>query len=252
VLATQDDVQLIGGPRLSVRGGEGPLRPFLLVHDSGADSTAWDAVGERLVAAGHTVAAVDLRGHGRSEVTASGYDTDTCADDLSTLLEQLGFTGGRSAVVAGHGWGANVVLSLAARRDGVAAVACVAGGWTRPAWRYPTAEAAWAALGLAGEPEPLRSRRASIARSVFLGEPRAWYPLVGVPVALCPVVPRDGEPDPTGAGSATRTGIAEATARLPRARVSWYYGGDDVLVGTAARLTDDLLALATAAEPAVN
>jgi pimeloyl-ACP methyl ester carboxylesterase len=177
-----------------------------------------------------------------------GYDTDTCGDDLSTLLDELGFTGGRSAVVAGHGWGANVVMSMAARRDGVAGVACVGGGWLRPAWRFGSFEDY--AASLAGDGELGVVPRA-IARSLFEGEPRAWYSLVAVPVTLCPVVPKDGEADPAGAGAATRTGIAEATARLPRATVSWYYGGSDVLTAEAARLSDDLLALAGVVEPAV-
>lgn len=243
------EVQLTGGPRLTVRHSEGPLRPFLLVHDAGADSRSWDGVAERLALAGHQVAAVDLRGHGRSEHTEGGYDTDTCGDDVSTLLDELEFTGGRSAVVAGHGWGANVVMSMAARRDGVAGVACVGGGWLRPAWRFGSFEDYAESLTHDGE---LSAVRRSIARALFEGEPRAWFPLVDVPVALCPVVPKDGEPDPGGEGAATRTGIAEASARLPRARVSWYYGITDVLSAEAARLSDELLALASEAEPDIT
>ena len=248
----EDVVQLTGGPRLAVRDSDGPLRPFLLVHDAGADAGSWDDVAWRLTAAGHQVAAVDLRGHGHSQAPPAGYDTDTCADDLATLLDALGFTGGRSPIVVGHGWGGNVVLSLAARRDSVAAVCCLAGGWTRPAWRYASFEACWAALG----PTPRQmvddaelDRRRSILRSLYLGEPRAWYPLIKVPVVLCPVVPPDGQPDPSGNGAATRTGVAEATARLPTSRVSWYYGGPEVLSADPARIADDLLALAATAEP---
>ena len=248
-------VELIGGPSLAVRGTDGPLRPFLLVHDLGADSRVWDEVAERLYAAGHQVAAVDLRGHGRSQSPDSGYDTDTCADDLATLFDQLGFTGGRAPVVVGHGWGANVAMSLAARRDGVAAVCCLDGGWIRPAWRYRSFEECWSAF----EPTPSgpetgldAGHRRSVVRSLFFGEPRGWYPLVGVPVVLCPVVPPDGRPDPDGRGAAARTGVAEATARLPRARVSWYYGEGDAIGTDPAKLIDDLLALAAAAEPQFN
>jgi lipase len=256
----EDVVQLTGGPALAVRGLEGPLRPFLLVHDAGASSGAWSQVAERLNAAGHQVAAVDLRGHGRSETPAGGYDTDTCADDLATLLELLGFTGGRTPVVAGHGWGANVALSLAARRDGVAGVCCLGGGWIRPAWRYPDFETCWQAWSAqpthsptaTDDAEPARQRRRSIVRSLYLGEPRAWYPLVGVPVVLCPVVPPAGRPDPSGDGAATRTGVAEALARLPKARVSWYYGDSGVLSAEPSRIADDLLSLANSSEPSVD
>ncbi|MBT0767960.1 alpha/beta fold hydrolase [Kineosporia sp. J2-2] len=254
-------VQLIDGPALAVARIEAPLRPFLLVHGESSDSSVWAQVAERLVAAGHEIAAVDLRGHGRSETpdpAAHGYDTDTCADDLATLLDQLGYTGGRSPIVVGHGWGANVALSLAARRDGLGGVCCVDGGWTRPAWRYPSFERFWAARepGAGATPteddDPLLARRRSIARSVFLGEPRAWYPLISVPVVLCPVVPPDGVSDPDGGGTATRTGIAEALTGLPRARVSWYYGdGTRVLATEPGRIADDLLTLAADAEPEV-
>ena len=246
----QDVVQLTGGPGLAVRGTDGPLRPFLLVHDLDADSRVWDEVAERLYAAGHQVAAVDLRGHGRSDAPSTGYDTDTCADDLSSLLDALGFTGARSPVVVGHGWGANVAMSLAARRDGVAAVCCLDGGWIRPAWRYSSFEECWAAWPRGGS--ATERRRRSIVRSLFFGEPRAWFPLVGIPVVLCPLVPPDGRPDPDGRGTATRTGVAEAVSRLPRARVSWYYGESDAVSADPGKLVGDLLILAAEAEPPID
>jgi len=251
-----DTVQLTGGPGLAVRGTDGPLRPFLLVHDLGADSRVWAEVAERLYTAGHQVAAVDLRGHGRSEAPATGYDTDTCADDLSTLLDALGFTGGRSPVVVGHGWGANVAMSLAARRDGLAAVCCLDGGWIRPAWQYGSFEECWAAWSAGDHADPAgdaaEQRRRSIVRSLFYGEPRAWFPLVAVPVVLCPLVPPDGRPDPNGRGTATRTGVAEAVSRLPKARVSWYYGEGSALAADPGKLVDDLLVLAADAEPQID
>ncbi|GLY13079.1 alpha/beta hydrolase [Kineosporia rhizophila] len=252
-------VQLIDGPALAVARIEAPLRPFLLVHGESSDSSVWGQVAERLVESGHEIAAVDLRGHGRSASPGSGYDTDTCADDLATLLDQLGYTGARSPIVAGHGWGANVALSLAARRDGLTGLCCIDGGWTRPAWRYPSFERFWNTENpdtpmddsdAAVASDPIVTRRREVARSIFLGEPRAWYPLIGVPTVLCPVVPPDGVSDPEGGGTATRTGIAEALGGLARARVSWYYGdGARVLTTEPGRIADDLLALAADAEP---
>ena len=247
-----------------MRSATAPLRPFLLVHDVGADSRVWAGVTERLYAAGHQVAAVDLRGHGDSDSPATGYDTDTCADDLSTLLDVLGFTGGRSPVVVGHGWGANVVMSLAARRDGVAGVCCLDGGWIRPAWQYGSFEECWSAYsrgkaqtgnprtGNAQTDDEANAIRRSIVRSLFFGEPRAWFPLVRVPVVLCPVVLPDGVPDPDGHGRVARTGVAEALSRLPRARVSWYYGDGDAIGADPNRLAQDLLTLAADAEPHVD
>jgi pimeloyl-ACP methyl ester carboxylesterase len=124
-----------------------PPRPFLLVHGLASNARLWDGVGRRLAATGHQAVAVDQRGHGRSEVPDSGYDTDTCADDLAAVIDLLGWTGPRAPVVAGQSWGGNVVLSLAARHPGsVAGVCCVDGGWIRLADRFPDAEACWQAL----------------------------------------------------------------------------------------------------------
>jgi hypothetical protein len=147
-----------------------------------------------------------------------------------------------------------VVLSLAARRGGAAAVCCVDGGWTRPAWRFGTEAQflAWAGPGATGGPVedgPERGRRAAVLGSLFRGDPRGWYPLVGVPVTLCPMAPPDGRPDPDGRGALARTGVAEAVSGLRRARVSWYYGDGDTLAVDPAKLVDDLLALAERAEP---
>lgn len=283
-------VPLPDGPRLAVRVADGPLRPFLLVHGLASNARLWDGVARRLAAAGHAVAAVDLRGHGRSEAPAGGYDTDTCADDLAALADGLGFTGGRAPVVAGQSWGGNVVLSLAARRGGVAAVACVDGGWLRPSQRFATFEDCWAALsppdfsgrryadlaarigkahpdwpaeGVAGTLENLRElpgggvtnrlareHHREIVRSMYRGDPRAWYPLVRVPVLLCPAVAADGAPDPGGRSARRHADVAEALAALPDARVSWYAGADhDLHAQHPGRLAADLLSLAADAEP---
>jgi pimeloyl-ACP methyl ester carboxylesterase len=288
------EVPLPGGPRLAVRLSDGPLRPFLLVHGLASNARLWDGVTRRLTAAGHAVAAVDLRGHGRSSAPAAGaaYDTDTCADDLASLVEELGFTGGRAPVVAGQSWGGNVVMSLAARRGGVAAVGCVDGGWIRPAQRFATFEDCWTELApptfegrrfadlrarvVAAHPDwPAeaveatlqnvrelpgggvenrlsREHHREIVRSMYRGDPRGWFPLVRVPVLLCPAVGAEGTPDPTGRSARRRRDVAEALSLLPAARVSWYVGADhDIHAQQPGRLAADLLALAADAEPDV-
>lgn len=143
-----DHVTLPGGrPRLAVRTADGPGRPFLLVHGLSSNARLWDGVARRLAEAGHRVVAVDQRGHGRSQAPDSGYDTDTCADDLAALAGVLGLTGAAAPVAVGQSWGGNVVLSLAARHPGaVAAVAAVDGGWIRLRDRFASFEDCWAAL----------------------------------------------------------------------------------------------------------
>jgi pimeloyl-ACP methyl ester carboxylesterase len=66
------------------------------------------ALGE----AGFRVVAFDRRGHGRSDVPASGYDLDTLADDLARVVEERDLSG---VLLVGHSMGAAEVLRYAAR-----------------------------------------------------------------------------------------------------------------------------------------
>ena len=61
-----ETIELPGGPRLALRRADGPRRAYLLVHGLASNARLWDGVARRLAGAGHAVAAVDLRGHGRS------------------------------------------------------------------------------------------------------------------------------------------------------------------------------------------
>jgi len=111
--------------------GEGGGRPVLLVHGLASNSRTWEAVGERLHRLGHPVAAVDLRGHGRSDKPDGGYDFATMGDDLVAAMDSLGYTAiaGRQPVVAGQSTGGNLALDLGHRfPDRVAAVVGVDGG----------------------------------------------------------------------------------------------------------------------------
>jgi len=116
-------------------GGAG--QPFLLVHGLASNCRTWEAVGDLLAAAGHPVAAVDQRGHGRSDKPDDGYDFATLCDDLAGVIDLLGF---ERPVVVGQSTGGNIALELG-RRQGelLAGVGGVDGGalelvdqW--PAW----------------------------------------------------------------------------------------------------------------------
>jgi len=61
----------------------------------------------------HRCIAFDHRGQGRSEVTPSGYDMDTLAEDAAALIEQ---TGAAPVHFVGLSMGGFVGLRLAARR----------------------------------------------------------------------------------------------------------------------------------------
>ncbi len=105
-------------------------KAFLLVHGLASNARLYDGVAEELSRRGHLVAAVDLRGHGRSDKPEEGYDYDTLCADLLAVLDFLAPRGWPEAVVAvGQSFGANLVLELAARQPGrTAGVACIDGG----------------------------------------------------------------------------------------------------------------------------
>jgi pimeloyl-ACP methyl ester carboxylesterase len=126
------------------RRGRADAAPFILVHGLASNLRLWDGVAGELHARGHTVVAVDQRGHGRSDTPESGYELDTAVADLLALTEALGLA---RPVLAGQSWGGNVVLELAWRRpDAVRGIACVDGGIAELGARYPAWEECLAAL----------------------------------------------------------------------------------------------------------
>ena len=104
------EIARVNGVRLHyVRGGTG--EPVLLVHGWPQTWYEWRQVIPRLIAAGHEVIAVDMRGSGDSDKPATGYDSNTVAGDLHALVNHLGFE--RIRVVA-HDNGARVAYAYAA------------------------------------------------------------------------------------------------------------------------------------------
>jgi non-heme chloroperoxidase len=67
--------------------GAGP--PVVLVHGYLADGRSWEKQEAALLMAGYRVISYDRRGGGDSSRPAVGYDYDTLAADLNTLLEVL-------------------------------------------------------------------------------------------------------------------------------------------------------------------
>jgi pimeloyl-ACP methyl ester carboxylesterase len=129
---------------VEVRPGDPSATPFVLVHGLASNVRLWDGVAARLHAAGHTVVAVDQRGHGRSDAPEAGYEIDTAVADLVALVRALGLS---RPVLAGQSWGGNVVLELGWRHpDAVRGIACVDGGIIELADWFPSWEACLAAL----------------------------------------------------------------------------------------------------------
>jgi pimeloyl-ACP methyl ester carboxylesterase len=109
-----------------------PLPPLLLIHGLQSTAWAWAPIARRVRSATR-VLALDLRGHGLSESPRSGYDLESLAYDALTVLSANGYGAdldGPAAVIAGHGLGAAVAVTMANLRPrSVAALALVEGGF---------------------------------------------------------------------------------------------------------------------------
>ena len=73
-----------------VEAGTGP--PIVLLHGWSSSLRWWNRNIERL-AQHHRVIALDFRGHGSSDKTASGHTMDTYAQDLHHFVDALGAEG---------------------------------------------------------------------------------------------------------------------------------------------------------------
>jgi non-heme chloroperoxidase len=67
----------------------GAGKPVVLIHGWPLSGRSWEAQIGPLVDAGHRVVTYDRRGFGKSSQPWEGYEYDTFAEDLHTLLEHL-------------------------------------------------------------------------------------------------------------------------------------------------------------------
>ncbi len=117
---------------------------FLLVHGLSSNCRTFEAVGDRLHAAGHRVASVDLRGHGLSDKPDDGYDFATLTSDLLTAMAALQL---ERPVVVGQSTGGNLAVELAHRASSrVAGVVGIDGGILDLQRRWPRWDDCEAAL----------------------------------------------------------------------------------------------------------
>jgi non-heme chloroperoxidase len=80
--------------------------PVVLIHGYPLSGRAWDKQLQPLLSAGHRVITYDRRGAGDSSQPAGGYDWDTFAADLATLIDKLGLEG---VTLVGHSMGTGEV-----------------------------------------------------------------------------------------------------------------------------------------------
>lgn len=88
--------------------------PILLIPGWPQSWYAWRFVMPKLVAAGHRVVALDLRGMGDSDHPMDGYDSKTMAADIHAFVEARGLARGGRLHVAGHDVGAWMAYAHAA------------------------------------------------------------------------------------------------------------------------------------------
>jgi pimeloyl-ACP methyl ester carboxylesterase len=87
--------------------------PVVLIHGLGASLAFWYPAVASALAQSRGVVLYDLRGHGRSGLTASGYTPLNLAEDLAGLLEALGIS---RAHLVGHSFGGSVGLAFALQK----------------------------------------------------------------------------------------------------------------------------------------
>jgi pimeloyl-ACP methyl ester carboxylesterase len=80
----------------------GTGQPVVLIHGYPLDGASWERQARELLAAGYRVLTYDRRGFGQSSKVGTGYDYDTFAADLDTLLETLDL---RDVILVGFSMG---------------------------------------------------------------------------------------------------------------------------------------------------
>jgi len=115
-----------GVPIAVFRSGDGP--PLILVHGATADHTTWRTSGP-LLAARHTLHAVDRRGRGASGDGDPGepYAIEREFDDLAAVVDAVAADHGAPVDVVGHSYGGRVGLGAALQTASLRRLVCYEG-----------------------------------------------------------------------------------------------------------------------------
>lgn len=101
------------GTKLYVKDWGSPdAPPVVLVHGWPLDADMWEYQAVELAASGLRVITYDRRGFGRSDQPWGGYDYDTLAGDLATVIGKLGL---RTPSLVGFSMGGGEVVRYIAR-----------------------------------------------------------------------------------------------------------------------------------------
>jgi pimeloyl-ACP methyl ester carboxylesterase len=100
----------------------GAGRPVVFVHSAYMSSDVWEYQMAHLAGRGFRCVAYDRRGHGRSGQPGGGFDYDTLAGDLASVIEALDL---RGVTLVGHSMAGGEIVRYLSRR-GAARVARIA------------------------------------------------------------------------------------------------------------------------------
>ena len=116
--------------------------PLVLVHGATADHTTWRTSGP-LLAAGHTLHAIDRRGRGASGDGAPGqpYSIEREFDDLRAVVDAVAAEAGTPVDVVGHSYGGRIGLGAALRTANLRRLVCYEGAPPAEGHGYQDADA---------------------------------------------------------------------------------------------------------------
>ena len=90
----------------------GTGQPVVLIHGYPLDGNSWERQAAALLDAGYRVITYDRRGFGQSSKPATGYDYDTFASDLNSVLTELDLS---DVVLGGFSMGTGELARYAAK-----------------------------------------------------------------------------------------------------------------------------------------
>ena len=93
----------------------GSGQPVVLIHGYPLDGNSWERQSRELIAAGYRVITYDRRGFGKSSKVGAGYDYDTFAADLDTVLNTLDL---RDVILVGFSMGTGELARYVAKYGG--------------------------------------------------------------------------------------------------------------------------------------
>ncbi len=165
------------------QAGEGP--DLVMVHGLTGNLASWNLRIVPLLWDDFRVTTYDLRGHGYTEATPTGYTADNMAEDLLDLLEVLEI---KDPIIVGHSYGADIALYFALLYpDHVKSVIAIEAAL--PAMIYQRASDDWEGwtyweevLSKAGfEVPPDKRTDVDYLLRTSLEIPKRWGPLNGLP-----------------------------------------------------------------------